>query len=85
MQRHVERVDDELGAHVVGHRPADDRARVGVLNRGQVQPALPRAQIGDVGEPQHVRRSGPELAFNEVVGDTDARHVDRCSATLARH
>ena len=22
---------------------------------------------------------------NEIVGDTDARHVDRCSAALARH
>ena len=39
MKRHLERVDDELGAHVVGHRPADDPAAVGVLDGGEIQPA----------------------------------------------
>jgi hypothetical protein len=38
---HLERVDDELGAEVVGDRPADDPAAVAVHHRGQVQPALP--------------------------------------------
>jgi hypothetical protein len=38
---HLERVDDELGAHVVGHRPADDPSREGVLDGGEVDPALP--------------------------------------------
>lgn len=49
VQRHRERVDDDLGGHVVGHRPADDPAALGVLDRRQVQPALPGPEIGDVG------------------------------------
>jgi hypothetical protein len=27
---HLQRVDDQLGAHVVGHAPADDPTAVGV-------------------------------------------------------
>ena len=39
-----------------GHRPApDDQPGVGVLDRGELQPALAGAQIGDVGRRQHVR------------------------------
>ena len=36
MDSHAQRVDDELGAHVVGHRPADDPPGVGVLHSGEV-------------------------------------------------
>jgi hypothetical protein len=32
----LRRVDDQFGAHVVGHRPADDRPREGVLDGGEV-------------------------------------------------
>jgi hypothetical protein len=39
-ERHGEHVDDELGAHVVIQRPADDAARVEVLDGGQVEEAL---------------------------------------------
>jgi hypothetical protein len=48
-ERHLERVGNELCAHVVGHRPADDAAAVEVLPGDQVEPALPGAQVGDVG------------------------------------
>ena len=40
-ERHLQRVGDELGAHVIGHRPADDPAAVDVLHGDEVQPALP--------------------------------------------
>ena len=50
-----EGVDDELGAHVIGHRPADDPAGEDVLDGGEVEPALPGAQVGDVGDPEPVR------------------------------
>ena len=36
------------------------RAAVGVLDGGQVEPALPGAQVGDVGDPEHVRRGRAE-------------------------
>jgi hypothetical protein len=44
MQGHLQRVDDELGTHVVGHRPADDQPRVEVLQRHEVAAALPGLQ-----------------------------------------
>ena len=71
---HLQRVDDELRAHVVGHRPADDPAAVGVLDRGQVQPALPGPQVGHVRDPEHGSApAGENCALDEVIGDPDAR------------
>ena len=57
-ERHLQRVDDQRGAHVGGHRPADDLTRERVLDGGEVQPALAGPQVGDVSDPQHVRASG---------------------------
>ena len=37
---HAEGVEDELGAHVVGHRVAEQPARAEIEHRRQVQPAL---------------------------------------------
>ena len=45
---HLQRVDDELLAHVGCHRPADDPARVEVLHRGQIQPALAGLDLLDI-------------------------------------
>ena len=53
---HLEGVDDELGAEVVGDRPADDPARVAVEHDRDVEPALPGAHVADVGDPEPVRR-----------------------------
>ena len=36
---------------MLGHRPADDLARVGVDDDCQVEPALIRLVLGDVGDP----------------------------------
>jgi hypothetical protein len=62
-ERYLERVDDQLGAHVVGHRPAGDPPRVEVLDGGQVQPALPGPEVGDVGDPDAIRAVGGEGAI----------------------
>ncbi len=40
---HVEGVEDELGAQVAGHRPADDPAAEGVDDDRDVEEALPRS------------------------------------------
>jgi len=84
VERHLQRVEDEFGSHVIGHRPADDPPRERVLDGGEIEPALPGAQVGDVGHPQHVRCGGAKLAPDEVVGDADARHPDRRAVALAR-
>ena len=82
MHRRLKRVCDELGAHVLGHRPADDPSAVGVLHGGEVEPPLPGPQIGDVRGLQHVRGVGPELPVDEVISDTDAGHPDRRPSAL---
>jgi hypothetical protein len=65
---------------VIGHRPADDPAAVEVLHRDEVEPALPGAQVGDVGDPAAVRCAGGEVAVEEIIGDPHAGHPDRCCA-----
>src|SRR5664280_2575355 len=46
--RHLQRVDDQVGSHVLGHRVADAGLGVAVDNGGQKQPALPGGDVGDV-------------------------------------
>ena len=81
---HPERVDDQGRAHVGGHRPADDQPRVGVLDGGEVQPALAGAQVGDVSGPQHVRTRRVEVALDEVGGRGDPGDPDRGLPPLSR-
>ena len=82
---HRERVGDQLLAHMVGHAPANDPPRERVLDRGEVQPPLPRPQVGEVRDPQDVRLLRAELALDEVIGDANSLHPDGCSPALAVH
>jgi hypothetical protein len=49
--RHVEGVQHEFGAEVVGHGPADDPAGEAVQHDRHIQPTLAGALLGDVGHP----------------------------------
>src|SRR5882757_1666871 len=53
------------------HRPADDPAAVQVHDGGQIQPSLIGLDVGDVGEPDPVRRSGGKVALEQVRGDRE--------------
>ena len=64
---HVDRVGDELGAHVIGDRPAHDTTTPGVDDDGEVDPALTAAVLGDVLDPQAVRAVGSELAMHQII------------------
>ena len=64
---HLERVDDDLCGDPIRDRPPDDPARVGVDDRGAVDPSVPRAVLGDVAEPETVRRVRAELPLHEVL------------------
>jgi len=64
--RHLQRVDDQLRAHVLGHRPPDDAAAEAVQHDRQVEPALAGAVPGDVGDVEPVRCVGPEVALDQV-------------------
>src|SRR5665648_250308 len=72
LDRHVERVDDQLGVLDVVDGPADDLATVGVHHGAAVDLALPGRVLCDVGDPQLVRSQPVELAVDQVVGAHDA-------------
>ena len=64
----LECVGDETGAHVVGHREADDHLGVAVDHRRQVHPAFPGADVGDVADEFHAWLGGGEVPADQVEG-----------------
>src|ERR1700739_1852253 len=52
-------------------RQADDLARIKGQTGGQIEPALISLDVGDVGEPDPVRRGGDEVALEQVRGDRE--------------
>ena len=58
-------------AEVVGHAPADDLAGGHVLDRGQIQPALPGRNVAEVGQPDRVRPLGGEVPVEQVGRDRE--------------
>ena len=64
---HLEGVDDQFGAHVVGDRPADDDPAEDVEHGGAVDLALAGGVFGNVGDPQSIRCVGDEPALHQVL------------------
>jgi hypothetical protein len=67
--RHPQGRQRQVGAQVIAHCPADDLSAVEVQDRGQIEPALIGLDIGDVGEPDPVRRGSGEVALDQVRGN----------------
>ena len=63
---HPQRVEHEVGAHVLGELPADDPAAVDVDHEGEEDDALPAAQVGEIHAPELVGPGGHELALDEI-------------------
>jgi len=74
---HRERFDHELLAHVIGDRPPDDPPAVAVHHRRQVQPALPRPDVGDIRAPQPVDRGRVKVPLDEIGRGSHPRDADR--------
>jgi hypothetical protein len=81
--RHLERLDDELGAHLLGHRPADAAATERIDDDSQVELALPGRDLGQIGYPEPIRRLRREVAAHEIRRRGDARDADRGLAVAA--
>jgi len=47
----LQRVADEVGVQPMAHRPPDDPPAGQIHDHREIQPALDRAEIGDVGDP----------------------------------
>src|ERR1700692_759395 len=56
---------------MIAHRPADDLSAVQIHHGGQIEPALVGLDVGDVGEPDLVRRGGDEVALKQVRRDRE--------------
>src|SRR6202030_1768213 len=56
---------------MIAHRPADDLAAVQVHDGGQIEPALIGLDVGDIGEPDSVRRGGGEVSLKQVRRDRE--------------
>jgi hypothetical protein len=67
---HVERVDDELGAEVVLHGPADDRAAACIEHDCEIQVTLHRRHVRDVSDPELVGARRAEVAVDEIRSGT---------------
>ena len=63
---HIQRGQDELGAQMGCHGPADDAPTPRVEHDGEIQEAGPRRDVRDVRDPQPIRARRRELAIDEV-------------------
>ena len=67
--RHLQGVDHELGADVVGDRPCDDPAAPGVQDHGQVDLATGPGVLGHVADPELVRAVHVEPPVHQIFGE----------------
>ncbi len=69
---HLQRVHDELPTEVVGDRPADDSPGAHVEYRGTGDLAFARRGLGDIGEPESVRRVGDEAPSHQIAAQRES-------------
>jgi len=82
MKRLLEGIENEAGMRRPARPPANDTPGKGVDDEGDIDEAGPGRDIGEVGDPQHVRRRGMELAV-DMIKRTGCRPVaDRCADRL---
>lgn len=48
--------------------PADDLAGIGVQDERRIHPPVGGGNVGDVGDPQHIRGSHGEVPFHQIDG-----------------
>jgi len=59
--------DSQRGLHPRVHRVPDDPAGIDVLHPAEIELALGRGVLGDVGQPQLVRRRGGEIPLHQII------------------
>ena len=74
MKRLVEGIEHKARMSRSARPPTDNAAGEGINDEGHVNKALPGRDIGEIRQPQHVRRWGLEVAI-DAVERTRARLV----------
>jgi hypothetical protein len=81
--RRFERVEAQLGAQVIGHRPAQQPARTRVDHGGQVQPAFVGRDVGRVAAPERVEHRLVEATVDQISRQRRGRVPDGGAHLLA--
>lgn len=76
-------IEDEPGMRRPAHPPADDAAREYVDDEGHIDETLPGGDIGEIRNPEPVRRGSLELAVHPVERARSRLVRDRRSDRLA--
>ena len=63
---HIERIHDQLFAHMIRHCPSDDASAKDIEHNGEVQKAAPRRDVRYVGDPQLIGCVGDEAPFDKI-------------------
>ena len=72
-ERHVEGIEHELRAQVVGHGPAHHAAAEGIQHNSEVQEPGPGGDVGDVRDPEPIGCIGGEVALDQIRHRPGAR------------
>src|SRR5882724_5613573 len=80
---HVERLQDELGAEVRRHGPADDATTPGVEHDSEIEKPGPCRDVRDVRDPELVAARRGEVAIDEIGGGPCIPIADRRGRPLA--
>ena len=65
-QRHVQGIEHQLFGQCRGHRPADNATAIRIEHDREIEKACPCRDVGDVGDPQPIRRCRREVALHQV-------------------
>jgi hypothetical protein len=65
-ERHAQRVEHQVGAHVAGELPANDPAAEDIEDEREEHRALPAAQGGEVAHPQPIGCWRAEVALDQI-------------------
>jgi hypothetical protein len=66
MKRHVERVKNEFGAQLIGHRPTDDAPTKPVQHDSDEKKTSQRRHVRDIRDPQLVWTCGGKVPVDQI-------------------
>jgi len=66
IDRHVERIDDELFAHVISHCPSDNSSAIDIEDDRKEEKAGPRRYVRDIGNPELIWLACSEVTIDEI-------------------
>ncbi len=79
----LQRVEHEAGMGRARHPPAHDAARIGVDHESHIDEARPGRDVGEIGDPEHVRPRRAELSVDPIERARRGLVTDRGPQRLA--